>query len=112
MNAIDDDRLAEEVKRRGICLTVCLTSTASHPAPRRTAQLQVMLDKGMKATANTDDPAYMLSYYMNEVLINTQRALNLSKEQIVLLTRNAFEGAWITPEERDAYLARLDAYVK
>lgn len=111
VNAIDDDRLAREIVRRGTCLTVCPTSTPSHPSPRRVNELQTMFHMGMNVTVNTDDPAYMLSNYMNEVLINTQKALNLTQEQVLQLTRNAFRSAWITQDEIDDYLAALQAYI-
>ena len=40
------------------------------------------------------------------------KALNLTKEQVLQLTRNAFQSAWITQDEIDDYLAALHAYVR
>ena len=69
------------------------------------------LELGLNVTANTDDPAYMRSYYMNEVLLNTQQAVGLTREQVAELARNAFRSAWIGEGERDGYLAVVDGYV-
>lgn len=41
-------------------------------------------------------------------LIECQKALGLSKAEIVRLVRNGFEAAFITTEERSCYLAALD----
>ena len=111
VNVLDDPGLEEEIRRRQMCLTVCPTSTPDYPIPRRAAQLEELLARGIRVTANTDDPAYMLSYYMSDILTNTQKAVSFSKDQMVALTRNAFESAWIEPEEKEAYLDTLGAYV-
>lgn len=110
-HALDDDGLIEEVRRRQVCLTFCTTSNPSSPAPRRAAELKRALELGLNVTVNTDDPAYMRSYYMSEVLANTQRAVGLTREQVAQLARNAFGSAWIGDEERDGYLAAVDGYV-
>ena len=110
-HVLDDDDLIEEVRRRQVCLTFCTTSNPSNPAPRRAAELKRALELGLNVTVNTDDPAYMRSYYMNEVLQNTQQAVGLTEEQVAELARNAFRSAWIGEGEREAYLAGVDGYV-
>ena len=84
-HVLDDEGLIEDVRRRQVCLTFCTTSNPSSPAPRRAAELKKALELGLNVTANTDDPSYMRSYYMNEVLVNTQRAAGLTREQVALL---------------------------
>ena len=69
-----------------------------------------MLEKGMRATVNSDDPAYFPGY-MNENLVAAWEAAELSREQIVQLSVNAFEASWLPPEERRALRSRLDRYV-
>jgi len=68
-----------------------------------------MLELGLKVTVNSDDPAYF-SGYMNENLIATQAEANLSRQQLVQLGINALEGSWLGAEEREPYLAELNAY--
>jgi adenosine deaminase len=47
---------------------------------------------------------------MNENLIATQQAVNLSREQMLQLAINAIEGSWLSQDERAPYLAELNAY--
>ena len=89
-HVLDDEGLIEEVRRRQVCLTFCTTSPPSSAAPRRAAELKRALELGLNVTVNTDDPAYMRSYYLSEVLLNTQQAVELSREQMAELARNAF----------------------
>ena len=110
-HALDDAALLEDVRRRQVCLTFCTTSPPSNPTPRRANELKSALEHGLNVTVNTDDPAYMRGYYLNEVLLNTQQAVGLSREQLAQLARNAFRSAWITREERSEFMAALDAYV-
>ena len=110
-HVLDDEGLIEEVRRRQMCLTFCTTCNPSNPAPRRAAELKRALELGLNVTVNTDDPAYMRSYYLSEVLLNTQQAVGLSREQVAKLARNAFRSAWIGEGEREAYVGAVDGYV-
>ena len=84
---------------------------SEHPEPRRAAELKRALELGLNVTVNTDDPAYMRSYYLSEVLLNTQQAVGLSREQMAQLARNAFLSAWIPIQEKIDFLVAVDAYV-
>ena len=75
---------------------------AEHP-------LKIMLDKGLKVTVNSDDPAYF-GGYVNENYLAVTKALELSKEHLYRLARNSFESSFLLPEEKQRYLAILDAY--
>ena len=109
-HVLDDDDLIEEMRRRQVCLTFCTTSNPSSPASRRAAELKRALELGLNVTVNTDDPSYMRSYYMNEVLLNTQQAVGLTREQVAELARNAFRSAWIEEGEREVFVAAVDEY--
>ena len=111
-HVLDDEGLIEDVRRRQVCLTFCTTSNPSSPAPRRAAELKRALELGLNVTVNTDDPSYMRSYYMSEVLLNTQQAVGLTREQLTQLARNAFRSAWIGEDEREGYLAAVDDYLE
>lgn len=111
-HALDDAGLIEDMRRRQMCLTFCTTATPGNPTPRRAAELKRALELGLNVTVNTDDPAYMRSYYLSEVLLNTQQAVGLTREHVVQLARNAFRSAWIAEDERARYLAAVDGYVR
>jgi adenosine deaminase len=68
-----------------------------------------MLEEGVRATINSDDPAYFFGY-VNENFTAVQEAVNLTRDEIVELTRNAFTVSWLAGEDRDRYLDSLEAY--
>ena len=59
----------------------------------KASEIKSMLDGGVRATINSDDPAYF-SGYLNENLIAVQGAAQLSRDEIVQLARNAFTVSW------------------
>ena len=66
-----------------------------------------MLELGMRATINSDDPAYFRAY-VNENLLALHEEGGLSLDEITQLVRNAFVVAWIDEAQRARYLAMLD----
>jgi adenosine deaminase len=68
-----------------------------------------LLDGGVRATINSDDPAYF-NGYMNENFVAVQGAVQLSKDEIVQLSRNAFNITWLPQEDRKSYVDALDDY--
>ena len=109
VNCLEDSALVGEIKKRGLALTVCPISNRYVAADLKAKQIAKMLDLGLKVTVNSDDPAYFPGY-MNENLIATQQAVNLSREQMLQLAVNAIEGSWLSHDERAPYLADLNTY--
>ena len=58
-----------------------------------------MLDHGLRAYVNSDDPAYFPGY-MNENLAAVQAEAELARDELVQLARNAFTIAWLGDDER------------
>ena len=109
--AMEDPDLVARLAAAGIALTVCPLSNlrlcvvddlADHPLAR-------MLDAGLRATINSDDPAYF-GGYMTENLLAAQRALGLSLDQVKTLGRNAFLGSFLSNDEKSAALQAFDAF--
>jgi adenine deaminase len=109
VNALEDAALCFEIKNRNLALTVCPISNGYVTDSMKTAAIKTMLEKDMRVTVNSDDPAYFPGY-MNENLIATMREANLSKAQVIQLTINAFEGSWLPAADKKAFLQELDAY--
>jgi adenine deaminase len=109
VNAIEDPKLCAEIKRRGLALTVCPISNSYVTDGTKAAAIKAMLDRGMRVTINSDDPAYFPGY-MTENLIAVHEEVDLTKAEIIQLARNAFEAAWLPRKQRDEYLTKLDAY--
>jgi adenosine deaminase len=70
-----------------------------------------MLDRSLRATVNSDDPAYF-GAYVNQNLAAAQQAAALTVAELAQLARNSFQIAWLTPAERAPYLAALDTYLR
>jgi len=109
VNSLEDAKLCAEIKRRGLALTVCPISNSYVTDGTKAAAIKTMLERGMRVTVNSDDPAYFPGY-MNENLIAVQEEAGLARGDVIQLARNAFESAWLPRASRDNYLAQLEAY--
>jgi adenosine deaminase len=107
INALEDEALADEIARRSLGLTVCPVSNRFVVQNLTGAEIRDMLRRGMKATINSDDPAYFRAY-MNENLQALVEEADFSREELKTLTRNAFEVSWATDGQKQEFLARLD----
>jgi adenosine deaminase len=109
--ALEDVALTARLAREKMALTVCplsnlrlcgVTDMTQHPLKR-------MLQAGLRATVNSDDPAYF-GGYVNENFVAVQRALGLTRDDIVTLAANGFHAAFIDEAARQRHLATLNAY--
>ncbi len=110
--SLEDDALTERLVREQITLTVCPLSNlklcvvpdmAAHP-------IDAMLERGLRATINSDDPAYF-GGYMNDNYRAAAAGRTLSRDQLATLARNSFLGSFLSEAEKARHLARLDAYL-
>ena len=108
--ALEDEALVARLVQDGTTLTVCplsnlklcvVTDLASHPLKR-------MLDLGLAATVNSDDPAYFGGYLLDNYM-QTALALELSIAELTELARNSFRGSFLPDEDKALWLARIDA---
>jgi adenosine deaminase len=109
VNSLEDEKLCAEIKRRELALTVCPISNSYVTDGTKARAIKTMLDRGLRATVNSDDPAYFPGY-MNENLIAVQEEVDLAKGELVQLAANAFAAAWLPRVAKERYLARLAAY--
>lgn len=107
INALEDDALCAEIVKRGLGLTVCPVSNRFVVQNLTGDEIREMLDKGMKATINSDDPAYFRAY-LNENLQALVDEAGFGKQELITLTRNAFEVSWLDETAKNAYLQRID----
>ena len=73
---------------------------AHHPLRR-------MLDKGLLATVNSDDPAYF-GGYVNKNYVAVSNALALGEDAIATLVRNGIKASLMPAGEKDSMLAEVD----
>jgi adenine deaminase len=107
-----DPGLTREIADRQIALTVCpLSNVKLKVVPRLEMHpLKAMMEAGLMVTVNSDDPPYF-GGYVSDNLVECQKALGLTTEQVVKLVRNGFEAAFITTEARSRYLVDVDAHL-
>lgn len=110
VNSLEDDALCDAIKARGLGLTVCPVSNRFVVQSLTSNEIRSMLQKGMLATINSDDPAYFRAY-LNENLVELQQEGNFSSEEITTLVGNAFRVAWLPEAQKSHYLDLLDNYV-
>jgi adenine deaminase len=109
VNVLDSSKLIDEVAKRQLVLTICPVSNAFVTNGSKAKEIKRMLELGIRATVHSDDPAYFRGY-MNENFVCTQEEGGLSRNEVVQLSRNAFESTWLPRPAKDGYLAELDAY--
>jgi adenosine deaminase len=110
VNALEDLALCGQIRERRIGLTVCPISNRFVVHSLTAKEIRRMLELGILATVNSDDPAYFRAY-VNENLVALQEEGGLTSREIARLVRNAFEVAWLEPARRAAFIAQLDHYV-
>ena len=105
-----DAALMQRLAADRIALTVCPLSNlklcvfpdlASH-------NLKYLLDAGLAATVNSDDPAYF-GGYMNDNFTQTFAATGLQAAHAYTLARNSFEASFIDVSAKRRYINQLDA---
>jgi adenosine deaminase len=108
VRCLEDAALVERLRRERVPLTVCPLSNLKlhvvqtldeHPLKR-------MLDAGLVATVNSDDPAYF-GGYVGENYARTAAALRLDAEALTTLARNSFEAAFLGGEAKRTHLAEI-----
>ena len=110
-NCLTDEVLIKKLVDEKIALTVCPLSNLElkvvddlkdHP-------LKKMLNLGLKATVNSDDPAYF-GGYMNANFLQTADALDLTKEDVKTLVKNSFEYSFLSDDEKQKYLIQVENF--
>ncbi len=110
INALDDPRLLKMIKERGLGLTICPISNRFVVQNLTGEEIRQFLQVGIKATVNSDDPAYFRGY-MNENLQALAQDAGFTNAELGTLTRNAFEICWADNKTKNALLAQLDEYL-
>ena len=110
--SLEDPLLVDRLARERMTLTVCPLSNLKlcvvdnlkdHP-------LKKMLGLGLRATINSDDPAYF-GGYLGANWVATAQALDLSREHLAALARNSFTGSFLDSAEIDRRLGEIDLYM-
>jgi len=109
VRCMEDPSLVTRLARECVPLTVCPLSNvklrvfadlAHHP-------LKAMLDAGLCATVNSDDPAYF-GGYLDTNLVSTFAALPLDAKDAYALARNSFDASFVSEDRKRDWTEALD----
>lgn len=113
IRCLDDPALVQRLVEEQMPLTVCPLSNirlravdtmADHPLPQ-------MLEKGLKVSVHSDDPAYF-GGYMDANFASLMESFNFSTEQLATLASNSFESTFLDEASKQVLLAEVQAWVQ
>jgi len=111
VRCMEDPRLVERLREEQVPLTVCplsniklrvFPSIDQHPLKR-------MLEAGLCATVNSDDPAYFGGYVADNFL-PTKDGLAFTREDFRTVAENSFRASFIDEAEKQKLLDELASY--
>ncbi len=109
--SLEDAALTKRIAAEGLTLTVCPLSNhklcvvrdlKDHPIPD-------MLSKGLKATVNSDDPAYFGGYVNDNFRSLTSRGL-IDRGDCLQMARNSITGSFASEDRKAQLMAEIEAY--
>jgi adenosine deaminase len=111
VRCLEDPELTRRLAREQMALTVCPLSNVKLRVFGAMAQhnLLDLLDAGLLATVNSDDPAYF-GGYMNDNFLAVFDALPLTRVHAQRLARNSFTAAFLEPAVKEAWLDEVDQF--
>ena len=113
IRCLDDPALVQRLVEEQMPLTVCPLSNirlravdtmADHPLPQ-------MLEKGLKVSVHSDDPAYF-GGYMDANFASLMESFNFSTEQQATLASNSFESTFLDEASKQELLAEVQTWVQ
>lgn len=108
-NIVEDPRLVEIAKERGLGFTACPLSNGFVTDQMKHAEIASLLRDGVRVTINSDDPAYFGGYVGDNYVALAEQA-GLEPADLVRLAINSFEASWLTPARRAAFIAEVEEY--
>jgi len=111
--SLENEALVKRLVDEEYALTVCPLSNLklcvvddlkAHP-------LKKMLDLGLKATVNSDDPSYF-GGYMNENFWQVAKALDLSQDNVITLVKNSIDASFSDADYKSQMHEKLDNYLQ
>jgi adenosine deaminase len=110
VRCLEDRRLVQRLVADRVPLTVCPFSNVRLRVVETLAQhpLAAMLDRGLCATVNSDDPAYF-GGYVGDNLAAVASVLPLDDDALEQLARNSFRASFLDDAAKSRYLSQIDA---
>ena len=108
VQCLSDEKLIKKLRNDQIPLTVCPLSNIKLRVFNKLNEhnLKKMLNKELMVMVNSDDPAYF-GGYVNDNLIESQMALNLSKNELKTLIINSFKSSFLSEEKKMKWIKKI-----
>ena len=108
VRSIDDESLLEELAKSQLPLTVCPLSNLKLKVVQQLSEhpIKRLMEKGLRVTVNSDDPAYF-GGYVNANYEAVAQALKLSESDVVELAKNSFTASFLPKKEKQKWLEEI-----
>ena len=110
-NIVENEGLIAKVIERGIGLTCCPLSNRVVCDGFKGEEMLALTRRGVKVTANSDDPAYFRGY-VNDSLTLLVIGSDVVRSDLIQMARNSFEVSWVSNAERDRLLDMVEQYAR
>ena len=111
VQCVKSEALVERLVREGIPLTTCPSSNMKLQVAARFFNgrnvTKELLDKGLKVTINSDDPAYF-GGYITENFLTTVQECGLTEKDVCQICRNAFNATFLSPLDKEHFLQEIN----
>ena len=109
-NCLHDEKLINELVENQIALTVCpLSNEKLQVVPElKNHPIRTMLEKGLLATVNSDDPAYF-GGYINENFEALVTEIDLTKAEIKQLAINSFKASFLSEALKTKWMDKINS---
>jgi adenosine deaminase len=111
VRCLEDAELTARLAREQVALTVCPLSNVKLRVFDQIGDHNMLrlLEAGLAATVNSDDPAYF-GGYINANYVALFGSLPLDREHARILARNSFAAAFLGEEKKAAYLREVEDF--
>jgi len=112
VRSMEDPALVAELRDRQTALTVCPLSNVALRVVDTLDQhvLPAMLDSGLLACVNSDDPAYF-GGYVDDNLAAVRAAFSFDDTDLARLARNSFAACFAPDDDKRRWQAEVDAWL-
>jgi len=112
VRSMEDPELVARLRDQQIPLTVCpLSNVALGVVPALSEHvLPAMLDAGLLATVNSDDPAYF-GGYVDDNLAAVRREFGFDDKRLAGLARNSFDACFAPEADKARWKAEVDTWL-
>jgi adenosine deaminase len=112
VRSMEDPHLIAELRDRQVALTVCPLSNVALRVVDTLGDhvLPGMLDAGLLAMVNSDDPAYF-GGYVDDNLAAVRSAFGWGDDELARLAKNSFDACFASDADKQRWKAEVDAWV-